>query len=221
MRLWHLFLAGALAGLGFYAAPATAVVAPKLSRMMVRINGADREFLSHQKIELVRGDELTLLHGVLDGTARSPEILNFVGFLGRGPRRWKDDDRDIVIQTSNLDKGWSFDKSGKLYKIEARTGEKFHGDILVSILNPELKFLRLEIKGVEYQLGPGDIQEMGAEDLIKVVDLKTNSSALDGLVRVEFKTAGKTKEKLIELRIFYRSYAFASVFLKPISKNPP
>ncbi len=221
MRLWHLFLAGALAGLGFYAAPAAAVVAPKLSRMMVRINDAEKEFPSHQKIELIRGDELTLLHAVLDGTARSPDILNFVGYRGEGPRRWQDDDRDIVIQTSKLKKGWSFDKSGKLYKIEARTGEKVHGDVFVSILNPELKFLRLKIKGVEYQLGPGDIQEMGAEDPIKVVDVKTNSSALDSLVRVEFKTAEQTKEKLVELRIFYRSYAFASVFLKPISKNPP
>jgi len=221
MRLWHLFLCGTLAGLWFYAVPASAVVTPKLSRLMVRINGVDKEFHSHQKVELIRGDELTLLHAVLDGTARSPDILNFVGYRGEGPRRWQDDDRDIVIQTSNLKKGWSLDKGGKLYKIEARTGDKFHGDIFVSMLNPELKSLRLDIKGVEYHLGPGDIQEMGAEDPIKVVDVKTNSSALDNLVRVEFKEAGQTKEKLVELRIFYRSYVFASVFLKPISINPP
>jgi hypothetical protein len=213
MRLWHL-----LPVLLFYASTVQAVVTPKLDRIRVRINGSEKEISRKERLELIRGDEITLLYAVLEGQAKGAETINFVGYRGEGPRRWQDDDRDILIPTSGLKKGWSLDKAGGLYKIETRTGNKVHGDILVSLQTPELQILTLDIKGVEHHLRSGDIVNLRAEDPIKVVQVKTNSPIVDQNVRVEFKEIKNDANRRVELRLLYRSYAFASVYLHTDAK---
>jgi len=213
MRLWHL-----LTILLLYATAVEAVVTPKLDRVRVRINGSEKEIGPKERLELIRGDELTLLYAVLEGQAKGAEIINFVGYRGEGPRRWQDDDRDIVIPTAGLKKGWSVHKEGRLYKIETRTGQRVHGDIMVSLLTPELQLLTLDVKGVEHKLRDGDVLEMAAEDPIKVLGIKTNSPAVDANVRVEFKELKNDANRQVELRLWYRSYAFASVYLHTIAK---
>jgi hypothetical protein len=213
MRLWHL-----LPLLLLPVTAAQAVVTPKLDRMRVRINGMEKEISRKDRLELIRGDDLTLLFAVLEGQTKGAEIINFVGYRGEGPRRWQDDDRDILIPTSVLKKGWSLDKSGKTYKIETRTGNKIHGDILVSLVTPELQILTLDIKGVEHHLRDGDVLDMGADDPMKVVNVKTNSPVVDQNVRVEFKELKNDANRQVELRLLYRSYAFASVFLHTDAK---
>jgi hypothetical protein len=208
MRLWHL-----LPLLLLHATAIQAVVTPKLDRVRVRINGLEKEISRKDRLELIRGDDLTLLYAVLEGQAKGAEVINFVGYRGEGPRRWQDDDRDILIPTSALKKGWSLDKNGKSYKIETRTGNKVHGDILVSLLTPELQILTLDIKGVEHHFRDGDVVELGAEDPIKVVNVKTNSPVVDQSVREEFKDIKNDANRQVELRLLYRSYAFASVYL--------
>jgi hypothetical protein len=213
MRLWHL-----LPLLLLHVTAAQAVVTPKLDRMRVRINGMEKEISRKDRLELIRGDDLTLLFAVLEGQTKGAEVINFVGYRGEGPRRWQDDDRDILIPTSVLKKGWSLDKTGKTYKIETRTGNKVHGDILVSLLTPELEILTLDIKGVEHHLRNGDVVDMGADDPMKVVNVKTNSPIVDQNVRVEFKELKNDANRQVELRLLYRSYAFASVFLHTDAK---
>lgn len=213
MRLWHL-----LPLLLLHVTAAQAVVTPKLDRVRVRINGTEKEIGRKDRLELIRGDDLTLLFAVLEGQTKGAEIINFVGYRGEGPRRWQDDDRDILIPTSVLKKGWSLDKTGKTYKIETRTGNKVHGDILVSLLTPELQILTLDIKGVEHHLRDGDVVDMGADDPMKVVNVKTNSKVVDQNVRVEFKELKNDANRQVELRLLYRSYAFASVFLHTDAK---
>jgi hypothetical protein len=213
MRLWHL-----LPLLLLHVTAAQAVVTPKLDRMRVRINGMEKEINRKDRLELIRGDDLTLLFAVLEGQTKGAEVINFVGYRGEGPRRWQDDDRDILIPTSVLKKGWSLDKTGKTYKIETRTGNKVHGDVLVSLLTPELEILTLDIKGVEHHLRNGDVVDMGADDPMKVVNVKTNSPIVDQNVRVEFKELKNDANRQVELRLLYRSYAFASVFLHTDAK---
>ncbi len=213
MRLWHL-----LPLLLLHATAVKAVVTPKLDRVRVRINGSEKDINRKERLELVRGDDLTLLYAVLEGQTKGAEIINFVGYRGEGPRRWQDDDRDIPIPTSVLKKGWSLDKTGKLYKIETRTGNKVHGEILVSLLTPELQIVTLDIKGVEHHLRDGDIVDMGADDPIKVVQVKTNSPIVDSNVRVEFKEIKNDANRQVELRLLYRSYVFASVYLHTDAK---
>lgn len=213
MRLWHL-----LPLLLLHVTAAQAVVTPKLDRVRVRINGMEKEISRKDRLELIRGDDLTLLFAVLEGQTKGAEVINFVGYRGEGPRRWQDDDRDILIPTSVLKKGWSLDKTGKTYKIETRTGNKVHGDIFVSLLTPELQILTLDIKGVEHHLRDGDVVDMGADDPIKVVNVKTNSPVVDENVRVEFKELKNDANRQVELRLLYRSYAFASVFLHTDAK---
>jgi hypothetical protein len=208
MRLWHL-----LPVLLFHATAVQAVVTPKLDRMRVRINGSEKEISRKERLELIRGDDLTLLYAVLEGQAKGAETINFVGYRGEGPRRWQDDDRDILIPTSALKKGWSLNKEGKLYRIETRTGSKVHGDIIVSILSPELQILTLDVKGVEHHLRDGDVVDMGPDDPMKVVNVKTNSPVVDSNVRVEFKEIKNDANRQVELRLLYRSYVFASVYL--------
>jgi hypothetical protein len=213
MRLWHL-----LPLLLLHTAAVEAVVAPKLDRIRVRINGSEKEVSRKERLELIRGDDLTLLYAVLEGQAKGAETINFVGYRGEGPRRWQDDDRGIVIPTSGLKKGWSVDKTGNLYRIETRTGSQVHGDVMVSLLTPELQSLTLSIKGVERQLKDGDVVSMAADDPIKVVNVKTNSPMVDANVRVEFKEIKNDASRQVELRLLYRSYAFASVYLHTDAK---
>ncbi len=220
MRLWHCLFLGILAGLVAHEPLALAVVTPKLAKLMVRINGQEKEIRANEKLELVRGDDLTLLHAVLDGSPKAPDILNFVGYRGEGPRRWKDDDRDIVIPTQLLKKGWSLDKSGQQYKIETKTGSKIHGDIFVQVLTPELKSLRILVKGVEHSLKAGDRLDIHSDDPIQVLDVKTNKPDIDKLVRVEFKEEGSSPGGRVELRILYRTFAFASIYLVTQAANP-
>jgi hypothetical protein len=213
MRLWHLLLP-----LLLHASAVQAVVTPKLDRIRVRINGLEKDIARKDRLELVRGDDLTLLYAVLEGQAKGAAIINFVGYRGEGPRRWQDDDRDILIPTSGLNKGWSLNKEGKLYRIEARTGNRLHGEIVVSLLSPELQILTLDIKGVEHHLRDGDVIDMGADDPMKVVNVKTNSPIVDANVRVEFKEIKNDANRQVELRLLYRSYAFASVYLHTDAK---
>jgi hypothetical protein len=213
MRLWHLLLP-----LLLHASAVQAVVTPKLDRIRVRINGLEKDIARKDRLELVRGDDLTLLYAVLEGQAKGAAIINFVGYRGEGPRRWQDDDRDILIPTSGLNKGWSLNKEGKLYRIEARTGNRLHGEIVVSLLSPELQILTLDIKGVEHHLRDGDVIDMGADDPMKVVNVKTNSPIVDANVRVEFKENKNDANRQVELRLLYRSYAFASVYLHTDAK---
>jgi hypothetical protein len=213
MRLWHLPTL-----LLLYATTVEAVVTPKLDRMRVRINGSEKEISRKERLELIRGDELTLLYAVLEGQAKGAEIINFVGYRGEGPRRWQDDDRDIMIPTAVLKKGWSIDKEGRLYKIETRTGNRVHGDIMVTLITPELQILTLDVKGIEHHLRDGDVLDMAAEDPIKVVAVKSNNPIVDSNVRVEFKELKNDANRQVELRLWYRSYAFASVYLHTIAK---
>jgi hypothetical protein len=213
MRLWHF-----LPLLLLHVTAALAGVTPKLDRVRVRINDMEKEIGRKDRLELIRGDDLTLLFAVLEGQTKGAEVINFVGYRGEGPRRWQDDDRDILIPTSVLKKGWSLDKAGKTYKIETLTGNKVHGDILVSLLTPELQILTLDIKGVEHHLRDGDVVDMSADDPMKVVNVKTNSPIVDQNVRVEFKELKNDANRQVELRLLYRSYAFASVFLHTDAK---
>ncbi|WP_141736304.1 hypothetical protein [Oligoflexus tunisiensis] len=213
MRLWHL-----LPLLLLHTAAVEAVVTPKLDRVRVRINDSEKDVSRKDRLELIRGDDLTLLYAVLEGQAKGAETINFVGYRGEGPRRWQDDDRGILIPTSELGKGWSLDKSGTLYRIETRTGQKVHGEVLVSLLTPELQTLTLNVKGVERQLKDGDVVDMAADDPIKVVSVRTNSPVVDASVRVEFKEIKSDANRQVELRLLYRSYAFASVYLHTVAK---
>lgn len=213
MRLWHLLTLPLLC-----AATVEAVVSPKLDHLRVRINGSEKEIGRKEQLELIRGDELTLLYAALEGQAKGAEIINFVGYRGEGPRRWQDDDRDIVIPTVGLKKGWSVHKEGRLYKIETRTGQLMHGDITVALLTPELQLLTLDVNGIEHKLRDGDVLAIGAEDPIKVLGAKTNSPAVDANVRLEFKELKNAANRQVELRLWYRYYAFASVYLHAIAK---
>ena len=53
---------------------------------------------------------------------------------------------------------------------------------------------------------------------MKVVNVKTNSPIVDQNVRVEFKELKNDANRQVELRLLYRSYAFASVFLHTDAK---
>ena len=194
-----------------------AVVKPdlaRLARMTVRINDHELDILAGQKLELIRGDQVVLLYATLEQSTQSPESVNFVGFRGDGPRRYLEDDRYVVIDTVKLKRGWSIDKQGRLYRIEAKTGKTIHGEVEVVITKPELEQLDLEVDGQHQALGPGSVLELKSTDRIQVKNIRTNHPRLDREVRVQFVDQGiQDGVKVVKLDLLHRQFSFASIWL--------
>jgi hypothetical protein len=218
MRLKHASVFVSYLTLVILSSSAQAIVTERLSFLQVSVNGVDMEIKTNQKIELIRGDELKLLYAALDGESKQPDLINFVGFRGEGPQRAVIDDREKTINTGDLNRGWSLDGKGQSYRIEAKSGNKLNGEIFVSVTQPELRNLSLEINGKAYEMMAGQTLEVAPDDPIRVLSVKTNVNEIDDLVRVEFVKNAKNKLHTVELKLLYRTYAFASIYLKNVTK---
>ena len=219
MRLWHLIPVSAFYGLAFGAVSVLGAGRSKMLHLLVRINDQEQEVKNGERLHLIKGDQLTLLRGSLCCESKEPGLVNFVGFRAKVPRKQINDDLNFPIDTSELKRGWSLDRQGKNYKIEVLTGSTKHGEIMVSILTPELQFLRLQAGGHEFSLKAGQSLNINQDDAIKILSFKANDAKIDLEARVEFKEQNTEDGKKVELQFLYRSYIFASIFLNVESAN--
>lgn len=178
-----------------------------LDKMGIAINGEDQVLTRGQTLTLIRGDEVVLRYAILQGSGESPRTLDFVGFPVGKTSKYPDD-RNRAIDTSLLrrDKG----KSGSLFRIRSRSGSDEHGEIPVTVKDPELVELNLKINGVTRSVGPGQNLSLKREDSFEVESIRTNIAEIDSQVRVAIEPTANPLEG-IQINLFYRTYAFASV----------
>ncbi|MCX6129087.1 MAG: hypothetical protein NTX25_08510 [Proteobacteria bacterium] len=221
MRLLNLTVVSGLCCVSLLENSALATVKGELVQLIVRINDQEKALPTNETLKLIKGDNLTLIRGVLKDSSKPADLVNFVGFRGDGPRVRADDDLNIPIDTANLKRGWSLNKNGLSYKIEAMTGRFKHGEVMVSLLSPELQFLSIKLGDQSHRLMDGEKLIIRNEDSIKIEAIKTNSALVDKEAQVDFIERNLSEGKEVELKIRYRTFAFASIFLKVANSDIP
>ena len=129
-------------------------------------------------LHIVRGDIIRIVDAEIGNFPISDIRLNFVGFVGN--KKFNDaDDRGYYINTATaLLNGWSINKSGTLFRIEALHGRKLIGTVYCSICEPEIHFLIVERDdGIKIALSPGDTFQCTKKEKLTVVSIISNITA--------------------------------------------
>lgn len=193
---------------------AASVVHPRLSSISIRVNQEEREIQRGEKLEVLRGDLLTLRFAKLENSSRGPDIINLMGYRQDDVKTRFGDDRDILIDTNQLRKEWSLNKKGQEYKIEAKSKGHLHGFVRLVVTEPKLLKIDLQINDEVRSLAPGDKLELKVSDTIQVKAISANHELVDREAKVVFEEKGiKNGQRHIELQLWYRKFSFASVNL--------
>jgi hypothetical protein len=182
------------------------VVGRKLESLGIEINGEDRKVKPQEPLSLIRGDEIVVHYAILTGVGESPSLIDFVGFpSGRSPSR---DDRNRVIDTGRLrrEKGRPLTR----FHIRAVSGREEHGSMDVLVREPELVEMILKVNGTPRPVLAGQILSLKASDSLEVDSVRTNIPQVDKELRVSMDPVSSPLSG-IQIKLFYRTYAFASV----------
>ena len=121
---------------------------------------------------------MRIIDAEVSGSSYSDIRVNFVGFVGN--KKFNDaDDREYYINTATeLLNGWSVNKSGTLFRIEALHGRKVIGTVYCSICEPEIHYLIVERNdGTKISLSPGQVFHCGKKEKLTVISIVSNITA--------------------------------------------
>ena len=151
----------------------------QLRLVNIEVNGAIHSVKNGETLNVVRGDKLKVLGGVLNNSAGKIAEINVVGF--DSPRSRNGDDRNIEFRTTALLDRWSEKKDGSSFAIVATSGKNRHGYVILSLIEPVLKFAVLDLNGREVVLRDGEPFIAAGTDKVRVKRVATNISDNDNV----------------------------------------
>ena len=144
-----------------------------IDSLVVEVNGERRRVDPTSGLSLVRGDLLTIIDVALKDRSRSLPVVDVIGF--RAKSATSKDDRGHVIDTArNLNRFSSLDGQGGRYRIRISDANVIRGEVIMTIEEPRLISMEIEINGQRRTFGPDDRLSISAKDSIQIFDIRTN-----------------------------------------------
>jgi len=144
-----------------------------IDSLVVEVNGERRRVEPMSGLYLVRGDLLTIIDVALKDGSGSLPVVDVIGFRAKSAR--SKDDRGQVIDTArNLSRFGSLDGQGGRYRIRVSDANVVRGEVIMTIEEPRLISMEIEINGQRRTFGPDDRLSISGKDSIQILDLRTN-----------------------------------------------
>lgn len=195
----------------------------QLDYMLLEINGDRYSVKNNGELSIVAGDRIRILEAVLMEQTVIPQIVNFVGYYGKGGT--SAEDRNVEVNSDvDLVSAWAevaTDSSkapgvngfpaneSEVFAITALSHGKFHGAVYVRVLKPKLKFVEVSVDGVTSILRNGYTLKLSRNNKLKIGEIKTNFSPRGDLAFF-FKQVSQTKGELLIRR---NELVFATIHL--------
>ncbi|MBW2644826.1 MAG: hypothetical protein JRE23_01360 [Deltaproteobacteria bacterium] len=146
-----------------------------VSYFILNVNGKERIVRNMSCITIVKGDTLELVN--VETNIKNPTdiVVNFKGFIGN-KRDNTGEDRGYLIHTDkDLMTRYSLNKKGLRYQVIVYLQDTEIGKLFVNLKEPLFNHLIVELNQKEKRcIFPGETLILGASDIIKIVDIKTN-----------------------------------------------
>ncbi|NVL90850.1 MAG: hypothetical protein HWN69_07655 [Desulfobacterales bacterium] len=148
---------------------------PEVLFIKAMINGDERLFMNNASVDLIKGDRFELVDVTTNLEDPSRLVVNFKGFVGDS-RNNTGEDRGYLIHTGrDLWKRYSLNGMGRQYQVVVTHGNSKLGRLFVNLRDPVFEYVILEVNhGVKCCLFPGDSLKINKNDVIKILDIKTN-----------------------------------------------
>ena len=177
---------------------------------VVEVNGDRRRVDPAAGISLVRGDLLTIIDVALKDRSGSIPVVDVIGFRAKSARG--KDDRGRVIDTArNLNRFSSLDGQGRRYRIRVSDANVVRGEAIMTIEEPRLISMDIEINGQRRTFGPDDRLSISAKDSIHILDIRTNIRGNENVKYEISNNKPSTKLSKKELRFSRDGRVFARV----------
>jgi hypothetical protein len=139
-----------------------------------------------ETLDLVRGDDLTIVDILPSPADTSGITVNFKGFVGN-PKNNTGEDRGYLIHTgAGLLTRYSLNNKGELYEIIASEGDRTLGRMVVRLIPPKMDYLILRINDHRHvYLKPEDTVSLSMENQICLEEIETNLYSEKG-IHLEF-----------------------------------
>lgn len=178
----------------------------RLESLVVDVNGERKRVEAGASFHVVYGDLVTIVEASLVDKSTPVELVDLVGFRSSKSQN-SGDDRGWVIDTGrHLSKKRSVAGDGRQYRIRVSDRRGINGEVMLNILDPELLSIALEVNGSVRQIHSGDVLRLGAKDLVRVVEVRTN---VRGNENVKYDKVAKRGSK--ELRFSRGGRIFARI----------
>lgn len=201
--LWLLFIL-----LSASVEPCLAVVRPaqhSLEGVEILVNGKSQRIGKDQTLELVWGDRLQVKAAYLSDAEASVDIVNLVGYRAQSGSA---DDRGTELQSDReLNRDWSHDGSGRLFRVNVRNKDQFFGRVYLHFSDPELVSVDLEINGKTHRYMAHDDIRLKKSDRLRLASLQANFPFRPDEISYEIKPEDDSGAFL--LLLFRHDQAFA------------
>ncbi len=193
---------------------AEAVVSPDLKPAVLasvdlEVNGNLRKIGVGDSLQLVWGDRIKVLRATLGESTDTAEIVNLVGFRARSG---SPDDRGVeLLSHRDLNKEWSHDGSGALFRINARSQGRFFGRVYLSFKKPQLHSVVFSINGHPQRYQEQAEIRLSPSDRLKLEELDVNFSYQEGEVSYKLEPTGEKGK--FQLALYRHDLAFAALRL--------
>ncbi len=208
--------------LGGFAVDALAVVSAPIKTVQfqavqVDLNGEVINVHSGEELVVVAGDEFRIKDAVFSDPRVKADYVNLIGY---SKVEGNVDDRGVMIRSDrDLDRSWATDQRGSTYRIKVAYQRRHHLEISLRIVQPELRYVAMQINGATKVLRPGEVTKVKASDVFKVTEIATNvendSKNVDYRVR-KHNDQSTDKESIgtYELQFLRRGRVFARLPLQ-------
>jgi hypothetical protein len=181
-----------------------------IDSLVVEVNGERRRVDPSAGISLVRGDLLTIIDVALKDRSRSLPVVDVIGFPIKSPSG-KDDRGQVIDTARNLNRFSSLDGQGRRYRIRVSYAKVARGEVIMTIEEPRLISMDIEINGERRTFGPDDRLSISAKDSIHILDVRTNIRGNENVKYEISNNKPSTKLSKKELRFLRDGRVFARV----------
>jgi hypothetical protein len=181
-----------------------------IDSLVVEVNGERRRVDPTAGFSIVRGDLLTIVDVALKDRSASLPLVDVIGFRAKSTK--SKDDRGLVIDTArNLNRIGSLDGQGRRYPIRVSSANGLRGEVIMTIEEPRLISLEIEVNGEHRTFTPGDRLSIAASDSIHILDLRTNIRGNENVKYEISNNKPSTNRSKKELRFSRDGRVFARV----------
>lgn len=149
------------------------IVGASVGSLIVDVNGERRIVAKGEQLTVVRGDLVTLIDAITQPAADVRVRVDIVGFNDDPDDHGSDVGK--VIDTSNDLHGGKRLKDGSEHFVMKAFGKGIQKtEFSFKMIEPELRFLEVEVNGERRRLSKQDRLTLSPSDQVRVVDVQTN-----------------------------------------------
>lgn len=149
---------------------------PRVLYFKCRINRKEQYLPNGAHVDVLKGDQIELIDVGTMPESCSGLVVNFKGFVG-DKKANTGEDRGYIINTDNdLMKRYSLYRKGRIYQaVVTKDDDQVMGRLFFDIKEPSFQYIVFQLNdGIKQCFFPEDTISLQRNDIIKLVDIKTN-----------------------------------------------